>query len=101
MDGLGTHWARIGHAHGHRHGRAGHGTGGRGTSGLGLGERHGTGEHGTDEHGTDWARARAGWAWADCVRTSRVPTSERELVVGVKKEYFMHYKKDHVEGIEN
>jgi hypothetical protein len=52
-------WARTKHGHGIGHGRTGHGLG----TGTGMGGL-----------GTDWARA--GWARSDCVRTSRVPTSE-------------------------
>jgi hypothetical protein len=76
----GAGWAQTGHGHGRdwawtRHGLGtgmvtggtGHGTG----HGLDTGTVTGTG-HGL---GTDWARARAGWARADCVRTSQVPTS--------------------------
>jgi hypothetical protein len=38
---------------------------------------------GTGGLGTDWAWARdwaqAGWAWVDCVQTSRVPTNRKRF----------------------
>jgi hypothetical protein len=55
-EGLG--WAHTGHEHRRDWARIGHGIG----HGLGTGL------------GTDWARAWAGWARANCVRTSWVPT---------------------------
>jgi len=62
---LGTHWARTRHGHGHEHGhrhRLGTGTG-MGTSTNWARARA--------RLGTNWAQARAGWARADCVRTSK------------------------------
>ncbi len=85
---LGTDWAwaRAGTGHG-----LGMGTD-TGKTGHGLGTV--TGETG-HELGTNWARdwARAGWARADCVRTSQVPTSNTYITcIGLCGTFFAFLK---------
>ncbi len=71
--GTGENWAQTGHAYGRELGTNG--------NWARTGHEH---EHKRDwtQAWTSWARhgwspdwARAGWAWTNCVRMSRVPTS--------------------------